>query len=65
MANGGFKCLPRRIIPDKILGHKELKVAKNKKYAGPQRRLTSMVYKLFDKKPANLTEMRINAVPHN
>ena len=44
-----FKDLTRRTASDKILRNKELNIAKTPKYDGYQRRLASMVYKLFDK----------------
>ena len=50
MAYGDFKDLVRRTVSDKILCDKALNIAKNPKYDGYQRGLTSMVYKFFDKK---------------
>ena len=46
----------RRTAPDKILRDKAFNTAKNPKYDGYQRGLTSMVYKFFDKKSASLTD---------
>ena len=51
MAYGGFKDLKRRTASDKILGDKAFNIAKNYKYDGYQKGLTSMVYKFFDKIP--------------
>ena len=50
MAYGDFKDLARRTASDKVLRDKAFDIAKNPKYDGYQRRLASMVYKLFDKK---------------
>ena len=50
MAHGEFKDLARRTASDKVLRDKAFNVAKNPKYDGYQRGLTSMVYKFFDKK---------------
>ena len=50
MAYGDFKDLTRRTASDKILRDKAFNLAKNPKYDGCQRGLTSMVYKFFDKK---------------
>ena len=51
MAYGNFKDLTKRTVTDKILRNKAFKIASDQKYDGYQRRLASMVYKLFDKKP--------------
>ena len=50
MAYGDFKDLKRRTASDKILRDKAFNIAKNPKYDGYQRGLTSMVFKFFDKK---------------
>ena len=50
MTSGDFKDLTRRTAFDKILRDKTFSIAKNPKYYGYQRGLTSMVYKVFDKK---------------
>ena len=50
MAYGDFKDLSRRIAADKVLRDKAFNIDKDPKYHGYQRRLASMVYKLFDKK---------------
>ena len=54
MAYGGFKYLTRRTTSDKILRDKAFDFAKNPKYDGYQRGLTSVVYKFFDKKTSAL-----------
>ena len=60
MANGDFKDLTRRTASDKILSNTAFNIAKNPKYDRYQRGLTSIVYKLFDKKL--LPCMKINLV---
>ena len=50
MAYGDFKDLARRTVSDKVLRDKVFNIAKNAKYDGYKRGLTSMVYKFFDKK---------------
>ena len=45
-----FKDLARNTASDKVLRGKVFNIAKNPKYDGYQRGLTSMVYKFFDKK---------------
>ena len=50
MAYGDFKDLTRTTASDKILRYKAFNIAKNLKYDGYQRGLTSMVYNFFDKK---------------
>ena len=50
MAYGDFKDINRRTASDKILWDKAFNIAKNPKYDGHQRELSSMVYKFFDKK---------------
>ena len=50
MAYGDFKDLKTRTAADKNLRDKAFDIAKNPKYDGYQRGLTSMVYKFFDKK---------------
>ena len=47
MAYGDFKDLKRRTASNKVLRNKAFNIAKNPKYDGYQRRLTSMVYKFF------------------
>ena len=47
MVYGDFKDLPKRTVFDKILPDKPLNNAKNPKYDGYQRRIASMIYKLF------------------
>ena len=50
MAYREFKDLPRRTASDKVLLDKAFNIAKNLKYDGYKRGLTSMVYKFFNKK---------------
>ena len=50
MAYGNFQDLPKRTTSDKVLRDKAFNIAKNVKYDGYQRGLTSIVYKTFDKK---------------
>ena len=50
MDSGDFKDLARKTASDKVLRGKVFNIAKNPKYDGYQRVLTSMVYKFFDKK---------------
>ena len=52
MAHGDFKDLNRRTFADKVLRDKEFNIAKDSKYHGYLHELASIVYKLFDKKPA-------------
>ena len=52
MAYGDFKYLARWTASDKILRDKSFNIAKNPKYDGYQRGITSIVYKFFDKKCA-------------
>ena len=48
MAYRDFKDLEKRTAADKVLKDKAFNIAKNPKYDGYQRGLTSMVYKFFD-----------------
>ena len=50
LAYGCFKDLARRTESAKVLRAKTFNIAKNPKYDGYQRRLSSMIYKLFDEK---------------
>ena len=50
MAYGDFKNLSKITASDKILRDKAFNIAKNPKYDGYQRELTSMIYKYFGKK---------------
>ena len=50
MAYGKTKDLVKRTQLDKVLKNKAFKIASDSKYDGYQRRLASMVYKLFNKK---------------
>ena len=60
MAFGDFKDSKRRTASNKILRDKAFNTAKNPKYDGYQRGLTSMVYKFFDKKSASLTDKSVS-----
>ena len=50
MAYGDFIDFKKKTAPDKVLRDRTFNIAKNNKYDGYQRGLTSMVYKFFDKK---------------
>ena len=50
MADGDFKDLTRRTASNKILRDKAFNIAKNTKYDGFKRGLSSMVYRFFDRK---------------
>ena len=50
MASGKSKDLVKRAQSDKVLREKAFKIVSDLKYDGYQRSLTSMVYKIFDKK---------------
>ena len=50
MAYEDFKDLPKRTAADKVLRDKVFKIASDQKYDGYQRGLTSIVYRIFDKK---------------
>ena len=52
MADGDFKDLAKRTASDKVLRDKAFNVVKQPEYDRHQIRLTSMVYKFFDKKSA-------------
>ena len=45
-----FKDLAKRTASEKNLGDKAFNIAKNQKYNGYERGITSMVYEFFDKK---------------
>ena len=64
MAYLDFKDLKRRTASDKILGDKAFNIAKNPKYDGYQRGLSSMVYTFFDKKSAG-SGVANNAITQN
>ena len=53
MAYGDFKDLTRRTGSNKILRDKAFNIAKNSKYDGYQRVLSSIVYNFFDKKASD------------
>ena len=52
MVYGDFKDLRRRAASDRILHDKPFDIAKNHKYDGYQRSISSKVYKVLDKKTA-------------
>ena len=60
MAYGDFKDLARRTASDKVWRGKAFNIAKNPKYDGYQRGLTSRVYKIFDKKSALLSDKSVS-----
>ena len=61
MAYSKFKDLAKRTQSDKVLRDKAFEVGSNPKYDGYQRRLASMVYKFFDKKPTGSSKkMKLN-----
>ena len=60
MAYADFKDLARRAASDKVLREKVFNIAKNPKYDGYQRGLASIVYKVFDKKSALLSDKSVS-----
>ena len=60
MAYGDFKDLARITAADKVLRDKAFNVAKDPKYDGYQRGLTSMVYRFLDKKNAGIRSILQN-----
>ena len=62
MAYGDFKDLAKRTAADKVLRDREFNIAKDPRYDGYQRVLTSMVYKFFDKKTAGGA---VKSIPQN
>ena len=65
MAYGDFKSLARRTASDKIVRDKAFNIAKNPKYDGYQIGLTSMVYKVFDKKSSGSGVADNNVIKQN
>ena len=65
MAYGDFKYLAKRTASDKILRDKAFNIAKNPKYDGYQRGLTSMVYKFFDKRSSGSGVADNNVIKQN
>ena len=59
MAYGDFKDSAKRTSADKVLRDKAFNIAKDTKYDGYQRGLTSMVYKTFDKKLQVVVSLRL------
>ena len=64
MAYGDFKDISRRTASDKVLRDKAFNIAKNPEYDRYQRRLASMVYKLFNKKSIG-SGFANNEIKHN
>ena len=60
MAYGDFKDLARRTASDKVLRNKTFNIAKNAKYDGYQRGLSSMIFKFFDEKSTLLTDKSVS-----
>ena len=56
MTYGDFKDLVRWTASNKVLRNKAFNIAKNPKYDGYQRTLSSMIYNSFDKKSASLSD---------
>ena len=50
MAYGKYKDLNKRTQSDKVLRNKAFEIARNPKYDGNQRGLSTVVYKFFDKR---------------
>ena len=70
MAYGDFKDLAKRTAADKVSRVKAFNIAKNPKYDGYQRGLTSMVYNFLIKKTAGsgvttLANKSIKSIPQN
>ena len=51
IAYGDFKDLKKRTASGKVLRDKAFNIAKNPKYDGYQRGLSSLVFRFFNKKP--------------
>ena len=62
MAYGNFKDLVKRTVSDKVIRDKAFNIAKYPKYDRYQRRLTSMVYRFFDKKSTLLPDKSVSGV---
>ena len=62
MAYEDFKNFKKRTAADKVLRNKAFNIAKDPKYDGYQRRVASMVFKLFDKKTA---DSGVKSMPKN
>ena len=61
MAYGDFKGLERRTASDKVSRYKAFNIAKNPKYNGYQRGLSSMVYKMFNKKSPSFPDKSVSS----
>ena len=62
MAYGKTKDVVKRTQSDKVLKDNAFKIASNTKYDGYQRGLSSMVYKVFDKKFTLLNKSSASSV---
>ena len=54
-----FKDLAKRTASDRVLRDKAFNIAKNPKYDGYPRGLSSMIYKFFDKKSASFSDKSV------
>ena len=61
MVYGIFRNFFRRTASDKVLREKAFNTAKNPKYDSCQRALASMVYIVFDKRSASLTDKFVSS----
>ena len=59
MAHGNFEDLPRRTDADKVLCYEAFYIAKNPKYDGYQRVLTSVAFKSFDKSSGSCVKSEV------
>ena len=59
MAYGDFRDLARRTASDNVLRDKAFSIAKNPKYDGYPRGLSSMIYKFSDKKSTSLSDKSV------
>ena len=66
MAYGKSKDLVRKTQSDKVLRDKAFKIGSDPKYYGYQRRVASIIYKFFDKKPkgSGITNESNNQLPN-
>ena len=60
MAYGDFKDLARRTASDKVLRNKTFNIAKNAKYDGYQRGLSSIIFNFFDGKSTLRTDKSVS-----
>ena len=59
MACGDFEDLAKKTASDKVLRDKAFNIAKNPKYDGYPRGLSSMIYKFSDKKSTSLSDKSV------